>query len=185
MNKLKKKVKKNGFTLIELMIASMLFSVIMVVGIGAIINVNKIHKNTQALRTVIDNLHFVMEDMSRNLRLGNTYLCGSLTIPANCSDSDSISFKDVDGGDITYAITNDVSGAYFKITKDNGEGPKEITPAEVKIDYLKSGFTVAGYPSNQPMITIRLNGVVSNQGVDSSFNVQTSVSQRTLNIPSS
>jgi prepilin-type N-terminal cleavage/methylation domain-containing protein len=64
-----------GFTLIEIMIAVGLFTVIMVVGIGAVLSTNQTHKVNQNQRQLIDNLSFVMEDMSRNLRLGSYYRC--------------------------------------------------------------------------------------------------------------
>src|SRR3990170_3775145 len=97
---MRKIFQNKGFTLIEVMIATTLFSIIMVIGTGAVLNSNTIFRKTENLRTIIDNLHFVMEDMSRSIRTGHGYDCGasigvsegSLT-PTDCSSSiNTISF---------------------------------------------------------------------------------------------
>ena len=67
--------KQDGFTLIEAMVAIAVFTVVMVIGISALLNVNNTNKKSQNLRTIIDNLSFTMEDMSRNLKLGSYYHC--------------------------------------------------------------------------------------------------------------
>lgn len=64
-----------GFTLIEIMIAVAIFTIVMTIGVGAVINANTIHKVNQSQRALMDNLNFVMEDMSRNIRLGAQYYC--------------------------------------------------------------------------------------------------------------
>jgi prepilin-type N-terminal cleavage/methylation domain-containing protein len=68
-------MRTRGFTLIEMMIAVALFTIVMVIGIGAVLNANLLHKKTQSVRAVIDNLGFVMEDISRNVRLGYDFTC--------------------------------------------------------------------------------------------------------------
>src|SRR3989338_6356066 len=70
--------KQKGFTIIEMMISVALFSIIMTMGIGALLNANSLHKKSQKLRAIIDNLNFVMEDISRNIRLGTDYSCGPM-----------------------------------------------------------------------------------------------------------
>lgn len=68
-------MRTRGFTLIEMMIAVALFTIVMVIGIGAVLNANLLHKKTQSVRAVIDNLGFVMEDIARNVRLGYDFTC--------------------------------------------------------------------------------------------------------------
>src|SRR3972149_1703934 len=69
---------KRGFTLIEIMIAITLFTAIMIIGTGAVLQTNSVYKKTQTMRSVMDNLNFIMEDMVRNLRLGSSYHCPSV-----------------------------------------------------------------------------------------------------------
>src|ERR1700741_217077 len=86
MQKISLQKKNTGFTLIEVMIAVALFTVIMTLGIGAVLNSNATHKKTQTLRSVMDNLSFIMEDMSRTLRLGSNYHCIDQSAPAGLED---------------------------------------------------------------------------------------------------
>src|ERR1035437_840256 len=67
--------KGGGFTIIETMIAVSLFIIIVMMGMGALLNANALHQKSQNMRSILDNLSFVMEDMSRNLRVGYSYDC--------------------------------------------------------------------------------------------------------------
>ena len=64
------------------MISISLFIVIVMTGMGALLNANLIHQKSQDMRSIMDNLNFIMEDMSKNLRTGYNYRCytgGSIT----------------------------------------------------------------------------------------------------------
>src|SRR3972149_4215789 len=73
--KLKIENCKGGYTIIETMIAISLFLVIIMAGMGELLNANLLHQKSQNMRSIIDNLSFIMEDMSRNLRTGSKYYC--------------------------------------------------------------------------------------------------------------
>lgn len=67
----------SGFTLVEMMISVGLFSVIMIFGIGAVLSVNRTHKDTQVRRAALDTVNFVMEEIARSARLGDRLRCVS------------------------------------------------------------------------------------------------------------
>ena len=67
--------KESGYTIIETMISISLFIIIVMSGLGALLNANLLHQKSQGMRSIMDNLSFVMEDMSRNLRTGYNYHC--------------------------------------------------------------------------------------------------------------
>jgi len=69
------KKRNTGFTIIETMISVSLFIVIVMAGMGALLNANLLHQKSQDMRSIMDNLSFVMDDMSRNLRTGYNYRC--------------------------------------------------------------------------------------------------------------
>lgn len=162
---------QKGFTLVEMMIAVGLFTVIMTIGIGAILSVNATHRKTQTMRAVIDNLSFLMEDMARSMRLGDSFYCqesgapgfnelsGTPEAPQNSSDGvdcESIAFEPFwnpepsnVNNQIIYQIKNDVNGIGTIIKKTEQDGWSDadwdpVTPSEVNIDIARSGFTVTG-----------------------------------------
>lgn len=220
---MKEEINKNklreGFTLIEVMISIGLFTVVMVIGIGAILGVSSTHRKNQAMRAVVDNLSFLMEDMARSIRLGGYYVC----IPDVVNDftlnvwDGSQRTEDGGGGSenckglsfepywnyvpldytnqVIYLINdpNNGAGTIFKKEFDNpsmsASDMKPVTPAEINIDVEHSGFTVTGSsptdsPKIQPKVTIILKGTVTVGGNTNQFNLQTTVSQRLLDIDS-
>ncbi len=58
-----------------MMIAVGIFTVIMVIGIGALLNISLSDQKTRGQRAVNDNINFIMEDIVRNIRTGSTYYC--------------------------------------------------------------------------------------------------------------
>jgi len=205
--------KEKGFTLIEVMISIGLFSVIMVVGITAILGVNNTYRKSRTMRSVIDNLSFIMEDMARNIRLGSRYRClndeGDISFTtiedpldgANCSGIAFEPFYDPISGEddnastadqVIYLVSSDgnlfkgMKGANFSDTSSPGVGIP-MNSVDLKIDYTTSGFTIFGSSTNtdgeQPSVLIILNGTVEVGGNTTAFNLQTTVSQRLLDYP--
>ncbi len=200
----KKQQSNKGFTLVEVMIATAIFVVIMVMGIGAVLAANSSHKETQSLHTIVDNLSFAMEDMSRNLRLGYSYHCQyeSLPVPIeeplDCALGEgalSLAFEK-QGGDsenpldqVVYRInSSDIKNVYIDKSTDSGNTFYPITPnilgdASMEIDPIHSGFVVLGADPEdkiQPMVAIRLKGSISIRGTVTPFNLETVVSQRAI-----
>jgi type II secretory pathway pseudopilin PulG len=200
--------KKSGYTIIETMIAISLFIVIVMAGMGALLNANLLHKKSQSMRSIIDNLNFVMEDMSKNLRTGYSYYCiiGSDTL-ANVNTTKSgqncwgIAFEYQDGtadpnDQWVYYIGPDTSIPDSMAIWKSTAGPYttssfiKLTPNEVVIDAAKSSFSIIGAepppespgPDQQPFVTIKLVGSITYNNVVSPFILQTSVSQRQIDI---
>lgn len=201
-----------GFTLVEVMIAVGLFTVIMTIGIGAILGVNSTQRKTQSMRTIVDNLSFLMEDMARSIRLGDYFYCDtSIAAPSEIQIANGGTQLTQDGdncksivfepywnslpGDssnqVMYYIgeDNNGNGAVFKKEYNMGwnDDLLAVTPSELKIDTNKSRFSVIGSnPSDltQPRVSIVLVGTVRLAGVETEFNLQTTVSQRFLDADS-
>ncbi len=202
-----------GFTLIEVMISIGLFSVIMIVGITAILGVNNTYRKSRTMRSAIDNLSFVMEDMARNIRLGSLYRCindtneiSTTTIEdpldgENCSGIAFEPFYDPVPGEDDNLLSADqiiyfvdpggdlfkgIRGANFTNPTSSGIGIP-MNSIDLKIDPLTSGFTIFGSSTNtdgeQPSVLIILNGTVNVGGNSTAFNLQTTVSQRLLDYP--
>ena len=193
-----------GYTIIETMISISLFLILIMTGMTSLLNANLVHKKSQGMRSEIDNLSFIMEDMSRNLRMGSMYHCISeaesfsgfqisKSSQNNSENCIGIAFEPNKGSTIdpnnqlVYFIDND--GVLWKST----QGPYntfpinffKLTPDEVKIDYTKA-FLVLGAEAppdkQQPLVIIKLVGNVVVSGVSSPFSLETIVSQRLLDI---
>lgn len=170
------KNKNSGFTVIEIVIAVGLFTVVMIIGIGAVLRVNQIHKKTSDTRQAIDSMHFVLEDMSRNIRLGSFYNCrasvGGLGETEDCPFEEgitpyqSMAFEKVngnitdDGDQVVYRIIEIPGTGIYKLVKGagiacatspTGSGCLDLTPYSVHIDPNKSGFNIENAENPDPM----------------------------------
>jgi len=163
-----------GFTIIETMIAISLFLIIVTIGMGSLLNANLLHQKSQDMRSIMDSLSFIMEDMSRNLRTGSDY------VPIN--NGGGISFESASGDEWKYTLEYDEQDINIK-RYINGNGV-QLNPEEVILQN-GSGFVVTGNvlgDSEQPFVIIKLIGIISSRGVDTPFSLQTSVSQRLIDI---
>ncbi|MFA5932067.1 MAG: prepilin-type N-terminal cleavage/methylation domain-containing protein [Candidatus Paceibacterota bacterium] len=204
MKKINNKKKSGGYTLIETMISISLFLIIVMDGMGALLNANLLNKKSQSMRSVMDNLSFVMEDMSRNIRTGYNYHCfsGTDTIPTvpfsnisnpkSCLSGWGIAFE-YQYGTISpndqwvyyIGVYNGKNGIFKSL--DGGITFVQLNPDEITIDPVASGFVVTGAEpppgdTNQPFITIKLVGNITSNGVVTPFILETSASQRQIDI---
>lgn len=193
--------KEEGFTLIEVMISIGLFTVIMIVGITAILGVNNTYRKSRTMRSAIDNLSFTMEDMARNIRLGRNYRCINnnnvspidIEDPLDGNNCKGISFQPFydpvlgDPNDEIIYYVDEVNQSIFKATDGASLGYTPMNSVDLKIDGVTSGFTIFGASTNtdgeQPSVRIILNGTVDVGGNSTKFNLQTTVSQRLLDYP--
>jgi type II secretory pathway pseudopilin PulG len=196
-----RKIKNNkgGYTIIETMISVSIFIVVVMTGMGSLLSANLIHQKSRDMRSIMDNLNFIMEDMSRNLRTGYSYECfnnvptGNVPpVPASC-DGDGqagIYFIATDPGSSGGASLSNLAyfiggpDPYSVFRKVDNKQPVQLTPDEIKIS-ASSGFVVLGAERNdgrQPLVTIRLLGDIDYKGTKTPFSLQTSVSQRQIDL---
>lgn len=177
--------KNNGFTLVELLTAVSVFLVIMTISMGSIIGLFDTNRKSQSMKTVMDNLNFAVESMSREMRFGRNYHCGSggtPTVPLNCPNpgDSQVSFLSSDGLVITYKLNG------TQIEKQVGLSGDfiAVTAPEVVIENLT--FYVIGAPVGdgfQPKTLITIRGKAgAKSNTTSEFSVQALVSQRALDL---
>jgi type II secretory pathway pseudopilin PulG len=193
----KRKSEKNGYTIIETMIAVSLFIIIMMTGMGALLNANLIHQKSQNMRSIMDGLNFAMEDMSKNLRTGYSYQCFdinqdlsavSIGTPRSCQNGWAVVFESATGDRNTYEdqwVYYISSDGIFK-SVDGTRSFVKLTPNEITIDDVASGFEVLGAEplpnKEQPFAKIKLVGKIKFKNIETPFSLQTSVSQRLIDI---
>lgn len=151
-----------GYTLIELVVAVGLFALVMTLSSGAYLLVIDLNRQAQGVATGINNLSFVLETMTRTVRTGVSYSCGSFG--GDCpGGGDSFFFKDANGTSITYARGVRGSGGSIGTVTENGS--TILTDPSVNITaltfYVTGTGTVASGDDNQPHVTIALSGTVT------------------------
>jgi prepilin-type N-terminal cleavage/methylation domain-containing protein len=170
-------MKNKGFTLIEVMTAVSIFAIVMTISLGSIVGIFDANRKTRTLKAIMGNLNLAIESMSKEMRYGQNYHCGSgtITTPQNCAGGGTlISFLSSEGSQITYTL----SGTTIEKEVDGG-GFIPITAPEVIIDSL-TFYTLGAGTGNtlQPKTTIRIKGHAGSDKSRSDFILQTLVSQR-------
>ncbi len=170
---------KKGFTLIELMTAISIFVIVMLISMGSIIGVFDANRKSKSLKTVLNNLNLAVESMSKEMRFGKNYHCGSgdVTVPQNCPGGGILmSFLSSDDVQITYRL----SGEAIEKQVANGEYIA-VTAPEIVIDNLTFYTLGAGTGDLfQPKVVIMIQSHAGTGKGRSDFTLQTLVSQRVL-----
>ncbi len=191
-----------GFTLIEILVSVAIFAIVMVISLGALLAMSESDRKAQTLKSVINNLNFSLDSISRAIRTGQNYHCDitqtPLAAPLDCavSPGTSIAFVPSGGGTTMYKFESasasicGQSGTVGCITRstDGGATFAAITAPEVVVSSMKFYVTGAQSAGIQPKVTILLSGVVAPKGVvancggqssaSTCFNLQTTVTQR-------
>jgi prepilin-type N-terminal cleavage/methylation domain-containing protein len=193
---------KRGFTLIEVMISVAMFSVVMTVALGALLSMSDSDRRAQALKSVVNNLNFALDAMTRNIRTGYNYHCGTsgsdLSTPGqqDCAGSGSsyFAFKAADGSLIAYCLYN---GAIMRQQIPSGSLSVDcsssnfsaMTSSELSVTNLQF-ITIGSCPSQsgvgctadtiQPKVTILVTGSITTSASAPAvqFSLQTSGTQR-------
>ena len=189
---------KNGFTLVEMMVAIAVFSIVMVTAASALLNVIDANRKAQAIQIAINNINFALEGISKDMRMGTEYAClsadGSYTT-ADCPEGGQgiryrsvRAYLDENTGKRGYAyykldgvekqIVSCVQEGFSDCASDNEFSP--ITSKDLAIENFK--FYVLNNGVNdglQPRAVITLGGTAGvRENIKTSFDLQTSVSQR-------
>ncbi|HAO65030.1 TPA: hypothetical protein DCQ44_03570 [Candidatus Taylorbacteria bacterium] len=180
--------KTKGFTLIEMLVAVFVFSIIMVIATGAIFSVISANKTSQALKSVMDNLNSALDTMSRNIRYGTTYDCGFTGASQSCLYGTRFAFLDRLGVDtIIYDFRKDSgsdTGTIYRCVNGLADDHcVRLTAQEVRIQNVN--FNVVGAndtETEQPQVIMTISGYAQAGAKKSYFNIETMVEQRNLSL---
>lgn len=192
---------QSGFTLVELMVSLSLFIIVVLALVGSLYNVNDASRKVQAMRTVMDNLNFAVESMSRTIRTGEDITCSESGVDVcpiasigNGQTNDYLSVRSTLGENarIEYQWVVDAN-QHGRVEKRRTELNDDGTPifgtttefipiTSPEINVEKFSFYVSGVGDNdgeQPNVIINMQGVAS-AGRDNvaPFSIQTFLSQR-------
>lgn len=172
-----KRPRTRGFTLVEMIVSLGLFTIIMFIATSAFLSVVNADRKARAVRIAVDNLNIALEDMSRRIKTGYSYYCGSVgetldTVNDCPAGSNTLFFTNQDGTRMKYAL---IGPAIFRDTT-------QVTSPEVTITGLKylvsgSGTLLSGN-KQQPMVVIVVDGSLGSGAASTTFKMQTSITQR-------
>lgn len=173
-----------------------IFTIVMTMSLGALLSMSESDRKAQTFKSVINNLNFSMDSMSRSIRTGQVYHCdagqGSVSTTRDCSatGASSFAFRPADSA-ATYvyrlesadtSLCNQFTGPVGCIVRstDGGSSYSSITSPEVYISALSFYVTGSAVGDGiQPKVTILMSGeVVVTATQKTAFNLQTSVTQR-------
>ncbi len=165
---------QKGFTLIEMIIALGVFTVVVLLSLGTILALNSAQKKAINLQNVHDNIRFALETMAKEIRRGGNY-SGSCGWPAGCT---TFSFQQTLTTDpITYRLQSGVVERSFA-------GGPFLPLTDPKRAVTKLTFLVGGSgPLEQRRVTIIMeveSGLVSQQKEKAKLQMQTTVSKQEL-----
>jgi prepilin-type N-terminal cleavage/methylation domain-containing protein len=201
---------QKGFSLVELMVALTIFSIIMTASIGTLLVLIDANGKAQAVSSSMTNLSFVLDSMTRNIRTGRDFYCGE-NFPSgknphyypNPNDCDDGGSEGRENGFIVftpgfesnvrmaYRLENgaiqqwvDDSGStndtWMDITSNKPPAEVEITDFDLSVQGSQHAIGVGD--DEQPQISILLKGDVKNGLSEATtFNIQSTVTQRVLN----
>ncbi|NBD73689.1 prepilin-type N-terminal cleavage/methylation domain-containing protein [Patescibacteria group bacterium] len=179
-----------GLTLIELLVAVAIFTVVMLMSVSALVALLDVNQVTRNQSVVAGSINVVMESLTRTIRAGSNFHCaesGSVTTQADCPASGSSRFAlEPRGGDPVAASDQVV----FRLSEVAGQGTVErsddggstwvpMTGEDVDVNTLTFRQVSLGGGTEQPRFLIALEGVAgAPDGTEQPFTVQTTVAQQ-------
>src|SRR3989344_865344 len=180
---------KSGFTLIEIMVSVAIFATVMTIGAGSMLSILDANAKAQSLKSVMNNLNLALEGMSRSIRVGTTYHCGNsgiLTAVLDCDGESYFAFEKSGGdpGNSGDQVVYKLQAGRIEKSSDGGGSFIAVTAPEVVVEDLKFYTTGSSTTdSNQPRVLIIVRGYAgTKEKTRSDFDIQTSVTQRQLDI---
>lgn len=181
------KNKNRGFTLIELMVATSIFSMVMLASLGALFTLLGASKDSRATHTAMDNVNFALESMTRSIRMGSKYYCE----PGGILLEDIGEGKDCPNGGtaISFLPQGEESKTVDYVLKVDGsrgtiqrcvatKGCVQVISDAVNVTDLKFYVTGVEDSKKQPGVFVKLEGEVTVKEKDIPFLIQTFINQR-------
>lgn len=173
-----------------------LFSIVMVVCVTTLLALVAANRKAQAIQSVMNNLNIALDDMARNIRMGNHYFCGNVP-PYNgtrdCTSDDGLNttfvFEHFGGDPNTFTdqwiYFYDPNTKRIWKSENGGQTSYPITAPEVSITSMKFYAVGTTIDDNiQPRVTIVVSGTanVGNAKTSENFHVQVSAVQRAIDL---
>lgn len=167
--------QKPGFSLVEILVSTTLFVVIIISSINTFNLVIKSQRGAIATQNVEESLKYFLEVTSKEIRMAkrNDALC---PLPASSifkNDLSRLSFRNYHDQCVEYKLVDDNGVFRFAITRDGVTG--FVTPAKINVDELSFVTT----SSQQPKVTMVIVAHYVGREIEkSTMRIQTTLSSR-------
>ncbi|MEK7649926.1 MAG: prepilin-type N-terminal cleavage/methylation domain-containing protein [Patescibacteria group bacterium] len=176
-------MKTRGFSLIEIIVATGVFTVVAMLTVGSLFILTSAEKRVASIQANQDNVRFSMIEMTREIRNGAHYaICSGGTF------GDCFRLRNADGVEVDYKISSDpatdcsigaVNNCVLRAVGGGAFNP--ITGSDVKIErlnfYLKGADGLFPDENVQARVTIVLQGIAQ-EGTpnQTEIDIQTTIS---------
>jgi len=183
------KHRHQGFTLVELMVAIALFSILVAVAVGGFTRALRSERQAGDIIAAESNVSLALEQMAREVRTGSDFcpttvsgnLCGDPSVDAATGVADvypNLAFTNAEGAVVVYALQDSV----LMKSVDGGSTFSPVTADTVSVPYFAA--EIAGNSAGDhwpPRVTIDL-GIVPNDPslAGQILHLQTTVSARAI-----
>ncbi|MBU1045563.1 prepilin-type N-terminal cleavage/methylation domain-containing protein [Patescibacteria group bacterium] len=170
---------KKGFTLVEIVVVTGIFSVLMIAISGIFIAALRAERNVLASKKVLGELSYAMEYMTRALRMAdkdNTGFCIPSGSNYQLTARSGIKFINI----LQSGACQEFFADNGKIKYATGAEELELTSSNINVSALKFEIINETESDNlQPFVTIQIEADTPNSAV---LRLQTSISQRNPDI---
>ncbi|MBI2639786.1 MAG: prepilin-type N-terminal cleavage/methylation domain-containing protein [Candidatus Sungbacteria bacterium] len=167
----------HGFTLLEMLISTGIFSVVIVIAVGAMLSINQAQVKASNIQNIQDNVRFTFEFMAKEIRTGSDFLVGGCGT-AGCSQ---LRFTRQEGTSVLYCFEDGAIKRQSPVIGDCGLGSAMTSSAVAvgKLFFYVVG-QVLGPSDGQPRVTIVIEArsVSSTVRLETDFEIQTTVTAR-------
>jgi len=187
-----KKTRKNnfGFTLIEMLVAIVIFLIIFIAIMNVFVSAVKIQRYSLAYQSLLDQTSYVLEYMTKAVRMAKKDSLGSCVIIAGQNyawpTANGLMFQKYDNASGTIKckgfFLGTVNGNNVLNDYEQGRNPESLQLISSKINVKNFNVNVSGdTASEQPKVTIYLEMEETSVTPHPTIRIQTTISQRDLN----
>jgi len=177
---------ERGVSLVELLIAVGIFSVVVMIAVGSVLSIIDANQKSRTKKVILNNLNSTLDTMTRTIRDGDTYNCGGTGQAENpCPSGSTIFAFERNGGDPANASDQTVyrlNSVTKRIERSLNSGASDswypITSEDVEIEVLEFQYRTSGGELPRVDIVIQGKTTEGDERIDSSFELQTTVAKR-------
>lgn len=168
--------KQKGFSLIEMIVAVAVFTVVVTIALSTYLNASSLQRRAVAARALNDNLSFAFEVMTREIRDGNAFSISPFGSRIDFINNFNCAIAYYESGKRLYRDGSlEIDGSC-----SNSQN-RPLTSSEIEINNLEFNLAFDNPSNLRKMIIINMNGFINlEKGDEFEFNLQTVATQQDI-----